>query len=59
MVDHVQLKKVIEKALANGREAGFGVTQQIEHGVRAVLQVYPEMAEKDAVDAVLNVRHHG
>ncbi len=57
MVDHVRLKEVIEKALANGRDAGFSVSQQIEHGVRSVLQVFPEMKEEDAVTAVLNVRH--
>lgn len=57
MVDHVRLKEVIEKALTNGRDAGFSVSQQIEHGVRSVLQVFPEMKEEDAVTAVLNVRH--
>ena len=57
MVDHVRLREVIEKALANARDAGFSVSQQIEHCVRAVLQVFPEMKEEDAVTAVLNVRH--
>ena len=55
MPDTHETRRIIEKALENARAAGFGVTAQTEHAVRALMQVRPEMSEPDAVKAVLRV----
>ena len=56
MTDTSDIRRVIEKALANAQEAELGVTKQTEHAVRAVLQMHPEISEEEAVRAVRRVR---
>ena len=56
MTETLELKSIINKALNNARAAGFGFAQQIEHAVRSVRQVHPEIDESDAVTAVLRIR---
>lgn len=55
MVDTAHVRQVIEKALANAREANMGVTEQIQHAARSVMQVHPELSQEDAVTAVRRV----
>jgi hypothetical protein len=55
MVDTAHVRQVIEIALANAREANMGVTEQIQHAARSVMQVHPELSQEDAVTAVRRV----
>ena len=56
MMDTFELNRIVNKALNNARAAGFSVTKQIEHAVRSVRQVHPEIDTSDAVTAVLRIR---
>ena len=55
MVDTAHVRQVIEKALANAREANLGVIEQMQHASRSVMQMHPELSEQDAVIAVRRV----
>ena len=55
MVDTAHVRQVIEKALEHAREADLGVTEQMEHAVRSVMQMHPELKQQDAVQAVRRV----
>lgn len=56
MTDTLELKRIVNKALNNARAAGFSFAQQIEHAVRSVRQIHPEIDTSDAVTAVLRIR---
>ena len=55
MVNTAHVRQVIEKALTNAREAKLGVTEQIQHAARSVMQMHPELSQQDAVTAVRRV----
>lgn len=55
MVDTAHIRGIIEKALENARAADLDVPQQIEHAVRALLQMHPELSQQDAITAVRRV----
>ena len=43
------------KIFGNAKAAGFGRTEQIEHAVRALRQVDPQVSEEDAITAVRRI----
>ena len=47
MVDTLDIRRVIEEALKNAQAAALGIPQQIEHAVRALIQMYPELSERE------------
>lgn len=55
MADTLDIRRIIEKALANAQEANLSPTKQTEHAVRAVMQMHPELKQEDAVTAVRRV----
>ena len=55
MTDTHDIRRIIEQALANARNAELGTTGQTEHAVRALLQMHPELSGQDAVTAVRRV----
>ena len=56
VLDTVRLGQVVRKALTNADQAGFPITQQMEHAVRAAMEAFPNLAEKDAVTAVERIK---
>ena len=56
MTDTLELERIVCKALNNARAAGYSFAQQIEHAVRSVRQVHPEIDKKYAVTAVLRIQ---
>jgi hypothetical protein len=55
MMDPTKIRDIVEKALGNAKAAGFGRTEQIEHAVRALRQVDPQVSEEDAITAVRRI----
>ena len=56
MTDTLELERIVSKALDDAKAADLSVPRQIEHAVRSVRQVYPEIDESDAGTAVLRIR---
>ena len=56
MTDTLERNRIVNKALNNAQTTGLGFAQQIEHAVRSVRQVHPEIDTSDAVTAVLRIR---
>ena len=55
MPDPKVIKSIIEKSLHNAEAAGFGRTEQLEHALRALHQVMPEVGEEEARTAIRRV----
>ncbi len=55
MTDTSDVRRIVEKALANAKEAGLDVTKQSEHAMRALLQMHPELTDEKARQAVLRI----
>lgn len=55
-LDTEHVGRVVRKALDNARQAGFPSTKQMEHAVRAAMQAFPQLSEKDAVVAVERIK---
>lgn len=56
MTDTSDIRHVVEKALANAEKAGLSPTKSIEHAVRALQQMHPELSAEQAIQAVRRIQ---